>query len=237
MNLLIIRPQPGNDASAARARDAGFVPVQLPLFAITSLPWDAPDPAHYDALLFTSANAVRHAGPALQRYHGLPVHAVGAQTALALSSLGIDAKTTGKADAHAALTNALQLGHHRLLWLAGEDHIDLTPPAGCTVDNRICYVAQALPLTADAIEHIASAEIVAFHSARAAMVFCETLGRYGLDRSNFIAAAFSPAIAAAAGTGWRAVAVASRPSDSALLSAVAELVKRDIRDITHREIS
>jgi uroporphyrinogen-III synthase len=226
MKLLIIRPQPGNDASAARACDAGFEPLQLPLFAIASRPWDAPDQRHYDALLFTSANAVRHAGPALQNYQALPVHAVGSQTATALRYLGIDAATTGTGDASVALLNAAKLGHRHMLWLAGEDHIDLTPPPGGNIETRICYAAEALSLSAEAGIRIASADIVAFHSARAAIHFCETLSQFGLDRANLVAAAFSPAIAAAAGAGWRAMAVARQPTDSALLSAVAELVKR-----------
>jgi uroporphyrinogen-III synthase len=34
----------------------------MPLFAIVPLDWTAPDPAQFDGLVLTSANAVRHAG-------------------------------------------------------------------------------------------------------------------------------------------------------------------------------
>jgi uroporphyrinogen-III synthase len=235
MRLLIIRPQPGNDASARRASKAGFEPVQLPFFKIASRRWKAPDQTHYDALLFTSANAVRHAGPGLQRYLALPVHAVGRQTAMALHSLGIEAATTGTSGASAALMNAAQLGHHRLLWLTGDDHIDLTPPLLSSIETRICYASEALPISDGFGARIASADIVAFHSARAARYFCDALAKLGLDRNSLMAAAFSPAIAAVAGTGWRAITVASEPSDSALLSALAELVKHPAFTATHEE--
>ena len=44
--LLILRPEPGNGASAARARSLGLTPLQCPLFAIEPTPWSAP----YDAV-------------------------------------------------------------------------------------------------------------------------------------------------------------------------------------------
>jgi uroporphyrinogen-III synthase len=235
MKLLIIRPQPGNDASARRASKAGFEPVQLPFFEIASRAWEAPDKAHYDALLFTSANAVRHAGTGLQHFHKLPIHAVGRQTAMALRNLGLDVATTGAGDAKAALMNAARLRHNRLLWLAGEDHIDLTPPQGGNIDTHICYAAEALPISEGFRTRIASADIVAFHSARAARCFCDALAKLALDRNRLVAAAFSPAIAAAAGTGWRALVVAPEPKDGALLSAVASLVKHPAFTKTHEE--
>ena len=49
--LLVLRPQPGADTTAARARALGFEPVIAPLFEVRAVPWDAPDPAAYDAVL------------------------------------------------------------------------------------------------------------------------------------------------------------------------------------------
>ena len=63
--LLLLRPEPGLSASAERARALGLEVIACPLFAIEPVEWEAPDPADYDALLLTSANAVRHGG------HGL----------------------------------------------------------------------------------------------------------------------------------------------------------------------
>ena len=58
----------------------------MPLFSVESLAWKVPDAASFDALLLTSANAVRQAGAGLTQLRGLPVHAVGAATATAARS-------------------------------------------------------------------------------------------------------------------------------------------------------
>ena len=57
--LLVLRPEPGASATAGRARTLGLDPVLMPLFEIEPIAWTAPDPAGFDALLLTSANAVR----------------------------------------------------------------------------------------------------------------------------------------------------------------------------------
>ena len=48
----------------------------MPLFAIEPVEWRPPDPAQFDALLLTSANAIRCGGPALDRLKPLarPLH-------------------------------------------------------------------------------------------------------------------------------------------------------------------
>ena len=101
--LAVLRPEPGNAATVARARAAGFATLSLPVFAVVPLAWDVPDPADYDALILTSANAVRHAGAGLDRLRVLPVFAVGARTAAAARAAGFDVAQTGCEDAAALL--------------------------------------------------------------------------------------------------------------------------------------
>ena len=79
--LIVIRPQPGCDASVAAARAFGLVAQGHPLFEVRPLEWDAPDPASFDALLIGSANALRHGGAALAQYRGRPAYVVGETTA------------------------------------------------------------------------------------------------------------------------------------------------------------
>jgi uroporphyrinogen-III synthase len=57
--VAVLRPEPGNAATCARAATAGFAPLALPFFAVRAIAWATPDPAHYDALVLTSANALR----------------------------------------------------------------------------------------------------------------------------------------------------------------------------------
>ena len=226
MKLLIIRPQPGNDASARRAREAGFDTVQLPFFEVRSRNWEAPELGQFDALLISSANAVRHAGPGLSAYRALPVHAVGENTADTATKLGLDIASIGQAGVNDALTAAKVAGHHRLLWLAGEDQTEFEIPAEMQIETRVTYSSEPVILPVEAIDIISSVDIVALHSARAARQFAEFVDASTLSRPDIRIAAFSSAIAQAAGTGWRGIAIAERPDDQALLSAAHTLVKQ-----------
>lgn len=226
MRLLIIRPQPGNDASAKRAREAGFEPVQLPFFEVRARGWDAPDPTHFDALLITSANAVRHAGAGLDKYSAMPVHAVGQNSADAVAARGLTLASTGTKGVDEALQLASAARHHRLLWLAGEDQTSFHMPESLQVETRIVYAAEPAELPLDARAIVASADMVAVHSARAARTFAEFVDTQALSRAAIRLVAFSQAIAKAAGPGWQAIAIARHPSDEALLSAARALGKQ-----------
>lgn len=229
MKLLLIRPEPGASASAERAREAGLEPVLLPFFEVQAVAWELPDPADYDALLLTSANAVRFGGAGLESLRTLPVHAVGERTAEAARAARLDVATVGTSDAAAAVKAASDMGHRRLCWLAGADHRPIkmpkNMPKALKVTTVIGYASGPKKLTADMAAVISSVDAVALHSPRAAIEFAKAVVEFGLDKASITLAAFSPAIADAAGTGWRAVAVAERPADIALLSALSELGK------------
>ena len=73
MKLLIVRPQPGADATAARVNAAGHMAVCLPLFATQPVAWDLPNIDDFDGILLTSANALRHIADKLPMLTGLPL--------------------------------------------------------------------------------------------------------------------------------------------------------------------
>ena len=79
--ILILRPEPGAGETAARARMLGLDPISAPIFAIRSLAWIPPAVGETEAVLLTSANAVRCGGDALGAFAGLPCYAVGDATA------------------------------------------------------------------------------------------------------------------------------------------------------------
>jgi len=125
--LAILRPEPGNSATAGRIEALGLQAIRLPLFAVRALDWTPPDPADHDALLLTSANAVRFGGPHLADLLPLPVLAVGEKTAEAGRLAGFDVMAAGNGDAaFAAYQNAYALGwdpepgHAMLLLERGE---------------------------------------------------------------------------------------------------------------------
>ncbi len=64
--LLVTRADPGGAATVARAQALGLDARSMPLFAARAIDWTLPDRAGFDALLVTSAQAVRLAGPGLQ---------------------------------------------------------------------------------------------------------------------------------------------------------------------------
>src|SRR3546814_5342631 len=92
--LLILRPEPGASMTAGRATALGLQPVCYPLFQVRPCVWDAPDPAEFDAIMLTSANALLHGGPQLDRFKHLPAFAVGEATGEA------DRKSTRRNSSH-----------------------------------------------------------------------------------------------------------------------------------------
>ncbi len=209
--LLILRPEPGNSATAARARAMGLEAVQCPLFEIEPVEWTAPDAASFDFVLLTSANALRHGGMGLAALTTLDALAVGAATADAALGAGFRVAMAGDSGVDALLDTLP--GEQRLLHLAGADRYRPAPR------HRIARVVvyRAAPLAAPAIPLGPLVALV--HSPRAAARFAELAP----SRADIAIAAISTAAAAACGTGWAALEAADRPDDMALLALAARL--------------
>lgn len=222
--LVILRPQPGADATAERAHAAGFETVIAPLFEILPVEWAAPEPDAYAALVLTSANALRHGGQALLRYRNLPVHAVGETTAAMARAAGFTVVETGRGGI-AGLLPSLRKVEGRLLRLTGRAHVEVDDPT-ILMDDVAIYEARSLALSAEAVSALSHGAIALLHSGEAARHFGHECEGCGLSRADIGLAVFSEKIAAAAGTGWRAVAVADSPDDDALLSAAQSLANR-----------
>ena len=214
---LILRPEPGAGATAARARAGGLEPVVSPLFSVRPLAWEAPPPSGYDAVLLTSANAARHGGGA---FTSLPCYAVGEATALAAAAAGYADVQTGPSDGAAAAAMMAEDGVRRVLHLCGRERLAVSAER-LIVDRRPVYAADpidALPITAE--QALARGAIVLLHSARAAALFATLVGE---ARRSISIAALSPAVAVAAGEGWKSRAAPARPRDEALLELAAQL--------------
>jgi uroporphyrinogen-III synthase len=216
--VLIVRPEPGAAATAARARAVGLEPVLCPLFKVSPLAWEAPEIASFDAVLLTSAQAARHGGAQLARYRGLPVYAVGPATAASARAAGFADVCAGQADAAAAVDAMSAHGHTLILHLAGEHH---QPPlqGRLKICRRIVYRAAAItpaPLLPDT-------PVVLVHSARAGARLAELIEPD--HRHTRILIAISSAAAAAAGQGWKKIYTATAPNDDALLACAARACK------------
>lgn len=217
MKLLITRPQPGADATMARVKAAGHEALLMSLFEVQPVDWQTPSVQDYDGLLFTSANAVRQAGPQLEPFAHLPVLAVGQVTADSALRAGLTVSQTGGAGVEALLSHA---GNRRLLWLAGEDQTDLHAPPTVEVDIRIVYRSAARPAPEDFHLMILQADYILLHSARAAIHLSAILTDQGIEKAELSIGVLSEGIAQAAGGGWKSVHVAESPNDAALLSCL-----------------
>ncbi|QCB56691.1 uroporphyrinogen-III synthase [Sphingopyxis sp. PAMC25046] len=217
--LIVTRPEPGNAATALRAGAMGFEVHAVPLFAARPLDWRAPAAEDFDALLLTSAFAARLGGPEITRLRGLPVHAVGEATARAAEAAGLTVARTGTADAQQLLDAMTSQNIQTILWLCGRDRSEFDA-RGAAITALPCYAVDPLPPPVEWAGLITAPAVLLAHSARAARRIADLVGA---ARAHLSIAAISPAVAAAAGEGWRDVAVAERPDDVAILAQARAL--------------
>lgn len=221
--VFVLRPAPGNRATLDRLAALGVQGVGIPLFETVPIEWTAPDPDNFDALMFTSANAVRLAGDGLARLRVLPVLAVGDATAQAAREAGFDVMATGDSDAQALLRSTQQSGIQRALHLGGRESM-VSPGVGSgdiVHESIIVYASDPAPVAPDALAGVVDG-VALLHSPRAAQRFAALVDASNFARNRIILATLSPAITQAAGEGWRTIWTAPAPTDSALTKLVSE---------------
>lgn len=218
--IAVLRPEPGNAATAARIEAQGLAAIRLPLFEVRALDWIPPDAASFDALLLTSANTPRHAGPGLAAFKHLPAYAVGEATAAAARDAGLDVVALGERDGAALIETAAARGVRHALLLGGRDRAMASHPI--IAATIAVYASEPLTVAVEALDRLAGS-VVLLHSPRAARRLADLVDRAGLDRDNVRLAAISQAAADAAGSGWGGIAAAARPEDDALIALARTL--------------
>jgi uroporphyrinogen-III synthase len=216
--LLVLRPEPGASATVERARRLGLDAVAAPLFEVESLKWEAPDPAGFDGLLLTSANAVRHGGEQLQSLRGLAAYAIGEATAEAARDAGFEIAASGDAGIDRLLGSVDP--KLRLLRLCGEDRHEHQGARRLITDVP---VYRSKPIDAPNLS-VAPAAVALIHSPRAGRRFAELVK----DRASIAIAAISAAAAEAVETGWQSVDTARQPTDEAVLALAASLCNKPL---------
>ncbi len=217
--LIVTRPEPGNAATVERAKEMGFDAHAMPLFAARALDWAAPPADDFDALLLTSAVAARLAGPGLARLASRPAYAVGAATARAAEAAGLTVAMTGTADAARLLDAMTSENIRNILWLCGRDRSEFDA-CGAAITPLPCYAVDPVPPPPQWSGLIAAPAVLLAHSARAARRISDLVGA---ARAHLSLVAISPAVAAAAGAGWRDLAIAGQPDDVAILAQARAL--------------
>lgn len=221
--LVILRPEPEASASVKRAAKLGLDAIAAPLFAIEPVAWDPPAQDGFDALLLTSANAVRFGGDKLKALRGLPVHAVGDATAAAARDAGFDIASSGDWGVDRLLAS-IDAGL-RLLHPCGEHRRE--PEASQMITAVPVYRAAELA-PSDALRELGG-QTAAVHSPRAAERLARVVDELGVRRESIRIAAISTAAATAAGGGWDACEAAERPGEAALLALAARLCDKPVQ--------
>ncbi|HTH29412.1 MAG TPA: uroporphyrinogen-III synthase [Sphingobium sp.] len=220
--VLVLRPEPGASRTAERLAGLGLEPIRFPLFTLKRGVWAPPDPGGYDAILLTSANAVRLGGPGLAVFHQLPAYAVGAATARAARDAGFRDVRQGGGDVAATVPLLADAGHAHVLHPCGED-VRPYDALGLRIDRLVVYRAVPLGDAAGLAAVLPQGELWALvHSPRAGERLAALVSPDARIRIGVIA--ISAAAADACGPGWRAMAVAGAPNENALLQCLQMLV-------------
>ena len=239
MAILVTRPRPDGEATAARLRALGFEVLLAPMLRFEPVAFhDDPD-AHYGAVVVTSANALRAIEAKLEGSHllKLPLFAVGEHTADAARTAGFAKVISAASDAAGLRERILASVKAKalkktspLLFLAGADLARDLPgelgERGFTVVTQTTYRMVALSSLPDETRAAFAAngiEAVLHYSRRSARAFIEAVRGAGVE----ISALSLPQCCLSAGiatvlrdAGASQVAVASSPDEDALFVAL-----------------
>jgi uroporphyrinogen-III synthase len=234
VRLLLTRPEPDAQRTAAALRAQGHDVVAAPLLRIAPVTDAQIGDGPWAAILITSANAA-HAIAAHARVtplRALPVFAVGPRSAEAVAAAGFADVTSadGNVTDLARLVAARMQPAAPLLYLAGEDRSgDLAGNLrahGFAVETIIVYRAVAatglLPVAAEALSsgidgvlHFSRRSAEAYvNAARAAGMLANALKPVHFCLSAQVAEPLAQA-------GTADIRVAERPSEAALLALIA----------------
>src|SRR5262249_47564810 len=128
MAILVTRPHPDNEATAAALRARGHQVLLAPMLRFEALAGAQDLDGRYDAVIITSANALRGSDLAGHPLLRVPLYAVGEHSAEAAHATGFTKVSSAGGDANAlrdflhARVKAKDLKRRaRLLYLAGAD--------------------------------------------------------------------------------------------------------------------
>tara|TARA_R110002012_G_scaffold27229_7_gene87587 strand:- start:6209 stop:6973 length:765 start_codon:yes stop_codon:yes gene_type:complete len=253
VRVLVTRPQPGADRTAARLSQLGHEAVVMPLFeaSVTASMDDLPTATEIGGLIATSARAFDMFGNqsvSESGYSGITVYAVGAATAQAARDAGFAHVHEGGGTAEALLQElvcdlaTVSSGADRtcspdsatpLIYLAG---VPRTPmiEAGLSahqVSHRVveCYKMNKISYSTDIVKTdilSPAPDVVLIYSANAARAFCELASTGSFDEVIESAhfLCLSAPIAAELPLGWQPrVTVAKRPDKDSLLALLSAL--------------
>ena len=242
MAILVTRPHPDNEATAAALRGMGHEVLLAPMLRFEAVASGGDLDAGYHAVIVTSANALRAVDLAGHSLLALPLFAVGEHTAEAARTAGFSRVLSAGGDARAlrdhlrARVKAKEMKKSaRLIYLAGADlSRDLASELGedgFDVTTRMTYRMVALAtLPRESLEAFATNAIAAVlhYSARSARAFVEAVQSAGIEISALsvpqccISASVAAILREAGAT---RVQAAASPDENALFEALERALR------------
>jgi uroporphyrinogen-III synthase len=203
MAVLVTRPHPDDEATAAALRAKGFEVILAPMLRFEPVAFHDDEDARYGAVVVTSANALRGIAPHLQgsrqgsRLLKLPLFAVGEHTASAAHRAGFDNVIPANGDAASLRDSVLASVKAKelkkaspVLYLAGADLArDLAGELGergFTVVTHTTYrmiPVSSLPREACDAFAASGIEAVLHYSRRSARAFLDAARAGGVEIS------------------------------------------------------
>ncbi len=233
MHVLVTRPIDDAEETAALLRERGHEPLVAPLLSVRYHDGHALHLEGVQAILATSANGVRAFARRTSR-RDFCVFAVGSQTAQAARDAGFSdvRNADGNADALAeAVRGWAKPQDGALLHAAGAEAegrlADRLRAAGFTVRNEVLYdvpAADQFPEAARTALAAGELDAVLLFSARSAQAFAACVAQAGLQTecSRLLACCISEAAAKPlAGLDFKAIRIAARPNQAALLDGLS----------------
>lgn len=225
MHVLVTRPLEDGEEIAARLAEMGHTALLAPLLSPQFEAGPEPDFTGVQALLASSANGIRALVRRTAR-RDIPVFAVGPQTTQEAAAAGFtDIKNAdGDAQALAEATARWTVpGKGALLHVCGAQApgtlAEMLSLRGFNVRRAVLYrVDAARELPPEAREALAAGRVDAalFFSPRSARIFCELA--QNLSTQSVTALCISPVTAQALTCAFKAVRIADKPNQQALLA-------------------
>ncbi|MCK0208247.1 uroporphyrinogen-III synthase [Starkeya koreensis] len=232
MRVLVTRPQPDAQATAARLAAAGHQSIVDPMLAVEAIADARLPDGRFDAVVLTSVNGARLLGrrSEFEAIGALPLYTVGHRTAAAADHSGPMHIAGGNGAALVGLLRATLPRGARLLHVAGEERaVDLGAAlAGDGIHTELFVIYRTVPARALAAATLAAAAAgaidAAFHfSPRTAATLAARASAAGASAHfrHIRHLCFSANVAAPlAAEGWR-TEVAAAPTEEALFALIA----------------
>jgi uroporphyrinogen-III synthase len=232
VRLLVTRPEPDGERTAATLRARGHEVVVAPLLRVEAMPDADLGAGPWTGIIVTSRNATR-ALEVHSRAHelfGLPVFAVGRRTAEGATAAGFTQIISADGDTQALVRLVVARRHPAggpLLYLAGADRVGdvagALAEAGVPVETAVVYRAVMMKeFPAPVQRALAAGELdgVLHFSRRSADVYLSCARSAGMLDSALVPSHYCLSRHVAeplAAAGARKIAIAARPEEAAML--------------------